>query len=96
MLPVRLHPEAEDDFCKALQWYHDQSPEAARHFSDAVDSALIKIAENPEAYAKMGKKFRAFVLHDFPYYLVYEVAEAEIVVMAVAHGSRRKFWKHRK
>ena len=96
MPPVRHHPEAEEDFCKALQWYHEQSPEAARQFSDAVEAALVKIAENPEAYAKMGNKFRFFTRHDFPYYLVYEVAETEIVVMAVAHGSRRKFWKHRK
>ena len=56
---------------------------------DAVEDAVDKILENPEAYQLVGDEVRHKLLMRFPYSLLYVVEPDRIRVVAVAHQKRR-------
>jgi plasmid stabilization system protein ParE len=95
--PLRLHPEAEQEYLAALAWYRERSPTAAKQFQNAVKQAGRTIQRAPQRWPFYFGDFRRYALHQFPFSLIYREMIAEVVVFAVAHGSRRPgYWKDRK
>ena len=93
----RFHRLAGEEYRKARRWYSTQaSAEVARRFRDEVDSALRRIADHPETWPIYLGEFRWIRLRRFPYLLVFITLESEVVVVAVAHASRRPgYWRRR-
>jgi plasmid stabilization system protein ParE len=93
---LRLHPEAEQEYLAALDWYRDRSPTAALQFQNAVRHAGQTIQEAPHRWPIYFGNFRKYTLRQFPFSLIYQEMVSEIVVFAIAHGSRRPgYWKDR-
>jgi plasmid stabilization system protein ParE len=90
MASVRLLRRAEADLETAVAWYESYSSRAARRFENAVNSALQRIAAHPEIYALVDDRHRLCPVRRSRYFLVYrfDPATDEVVVVAVAHGSR--------
>jgi plasmid stabilization system protein ParE len=94
--PVRFHREAEQEYLSALAWYKERSPSAAFDFEDGFQSAVSAIAEAPERWPVHLSRCRRYVLHQFPFSIVYRILEDEVYVLAVAHGHRRPgYWRKR-
>jgi plasmid stabilization system protein ParE len=94
---LRLHPEAEKEYLAALAWYRERSPAAARQFQNAMARAGRTIQRAPQRWPFHFGDFRKYTLHQFPFSLIYREMTTEIVVFAVAHGSRKPgYWKNRK
>jgi toxin ParE1/3/4 len=103
-VPIRaitLHDEAAADYDSAFDWYLDHSATAAVRFDQAVERALTEIAQAPQRWPRGSHGTRRFLLHGFPYLLIYheiyqETNVATIQILAVAHTSRRpSYWKER-
>lgn len=93
---VSLHPAARAELLEAEDWYLHRSPTAAREFVREVDRAVARIMEAPQRYPVTRYGRRRFVLLEFPFDLVYRIAEHEIEIIAVAHHSRRPgYWRAR-
>ncbi|MGA2035579.1 MAG: type II toxin-antitoxin system RelE/ParE family toxin [Thermoguttaceae bacterium] len=96
MLRVEYLLGARRDFDESFDWYAARSPVAALRFARAVDLALTDIAGNPEQFAVVDDVHRQCPLKRFPFRIVYRVANERIVVVALAHASRRPgYWKDR-
>ena len=96
MPDVIFVPAAQAEYDHAVQWYHGRSPAAAISFEVAVERALAAIAASPEGWATVGKVHRRYLVDGFPYSIVYRATASAIIVVAVAHGSRRPgYWKRR-
>lgn len=94
--PVRFHPEAEQEYLSSLAWYNDRSPDAAFDFESEFQRAVSTIAEAPERWPVYFSRCRRYVLHQFPFSIVYRNLEEEVFVLAVAHGHRRPgYWRER-
>jgi plasmid stabilization system protein ParE len=94
--PVRFHPEAEQEYLSSLSWYKERSDTAALDFEEELQQALSAIAESPDRWPVYFSRFRRYVLHQFPFSIVYRDFSQEVLVLAVAHGHRRPgYWRKR-
>ena len=92
----RQLPEAETEIEEALAWYAERSPDAAVNLLGALRDARLHISAFPLAASRISGMLFRFVLHKYPYDLVYRLGAHEIVVVALAHHSRRPgYWKGR-
>lgn len=72
---------------------HDRLGEA---FLDDIQYAIDTVREHPQLGAEIAYGFRRMLVRRFPFSVIYFVEGDEIVVVAVAHHSRRpEYWKGR-
>jgi ParE toxin of type II toxin-antitoxin system, parDE len=96
-LSVKLHPEAQIEYLEALRWYREQSLVAAHRFETEFNTAIGTIRAAPERWAEYFDGSRRFLLHRFPFGIIYESSLGFIFVIAVAHVRRRPgYWKDRR
>jgi toxin ParE1/3/4 len=94
--PVRFHPQADHEYLSSLAWYKDRSLDAALDFESEFQRAVSAISEAPERWPVYFSPCRRYVLHQFPFSIVYRNLEEEVLVLAVAHGHRRPgYWRKR-
>ena len=93
---VDFHPEAVAEAQAANRWYREKSPSAAHAYVAELDLAVAPIAENPEMWPPYVHGTRRYILHRFPFYLVYRETSGRIEIIPVAHGRRKPgYWKNR-
>ncbi len=93
---VEFHPEAAAEFDAAVDWYRENSQQAAEDFLREVDNAIENVASNPFMWADYLHGTRRYVLRHFPYLVVYLLHEARVTIVAIAHGRRRPgYWSKR-
>jgi plasmid stabilization system protein ParE len=95
-LELRLHPLAADEAQKARNWYRERSPVAAGEFLRELDAAMLAISEAPSRWPRVYEKYRRYLMHKFPFSVVYIHRSEFAEVLAVAHHRRRPgYWKNR-
>jgi plasmid stabilization system protein ParE len=87
-LPIRLLPEARDEFDAAADWYEQRRPGLGVDFVARVRETLNRIAANPRLHAAVYGDVRKATVQKFPYVVLYREEAAEVVVIAVFHTSR--------
>ncbi len=96
MPEVRWLPEAEADYEEGYEWYFVQSERAAEGLERAVDHAIGRISSRPEMYPFCDAQHQFATMKPYPYRIMYRVSSDEIIVVALAHGSRLPgFWRTR-
>jgi plasmid stabilization system protein ParE len=92
----RFDPQAWSELEAADDWYRQRNPEASVRFLAAVYDALETIAERPQRWPQYVHGTRRFVLHRFPFSIVYLDEPAEVSILAIAHSKRKPgYWKDR-
>ena len=98
---LRVLFAAEEEATRAACWYEDQLPGLGDEFLVEIKFILEKIEKSPQQFGlletlKSNRDIRRHVLRRFPFMVIYEICEKEIVVLAVAHTSRKpNYWKQR-
>lgn len=95
-----FRPEVEQDVTEAAAWYDAQQAGLGEEFREEVIQVFDTLAVNPLLYSRRhpGKDIRWRYPDRFPYRVVYEVREAEqvVVVAAVLHAARHdRHWQRR-
>lgn len=94
--PVRFLSAAELEYAATTNWYLERSEAAAAQFVEEVQHALEKIAAAPGRWPPAKYGTRRFLLHRFPFSVVYRELPDVIQIVAVAHCHRRPgYWKER-
>ena len=93
---VEYFPEASRELEDALDWYLQRSQQAAEAFLREVDRALAVIAGGPTIWPRFEAGTRRYLLHRFPYNIIYRETGVGIEVVAVAHQKRRPRYWHRR
>lgn len=102
MKPVKIGKEAAEEFVEAAAWYESEQEGLGERFIDAFEHALQLLAEkNPPLTPVDGKAglkgARKLILHKFPFSLIVHELPESIVVVALAHHSRKPgYWRSRK
>jgi plasmid stabilization system protein ParE len=93
---VRVHPLAADEASAAYAWYFARHPTVADGFRLELDAAIENIAEAPKRWLRVHERFRRYVLHRYPFSVVYLERADFIEVIAVAHHRRKPgYWTKR-
>ncbi|MCU0727227.1 MAG: type II toxin-antitoxin system RelE/ParE family toxin [Planctomycetes bacterium] len=93
---ILFHPEAVEEARAARLWYGERNEDAAVAFMTELDRAVGAVRAEPSAWPPCLAGTRRHVLRRFPYSLIYRKTGSTIVVVAVAHASRRPgYWRGR-
>ena len=101
MRRIRILEEAGEEAIEAAAWYERERPGLGIEFDQAVNVVLDLLEDEIVPLAKMpgdagGKGAKRLVLKRFPYDIVVCELPEEIVVVAIAHQSRRpRYWRNR-
>ena len=98
MLPVNVHPEAYDDLESARSWYEEKTQNLGIDFLKEIDYAIDTIQKSPITWAwyDKSKNVRRFLVHRFPFAVIYRINPANIQIIAVMHLHRHPdYWKRR-
>lgn len=96
MRSVEFHPEAQDEFISAAQFYEHETEGLGREFIATVQRAYERLSESPASGAPFGRKLRRLLVPTFPYGLLYRVEPERIYIIAVTHLHRRPgYWRSR-
>lgn len=87
-LRVRVTPAAEADLDEIVAWYDAAGPGLGERFLRAVEDRFAFIAEWPDGSPRVHRHLRRIWLVRFPYGLLYERAEDEVVVLGCFHVRR--------
>ena len=91
----RFHPEARQDFREAIRWYRSRSPSVAAEFRETVSDVIRRVVKAPQRWPKYLHGTRRFVLHRFPFSIIY-LDDDVLSIVAVAHSKRKPgYWKAR-
>ena len=95
-LPLVFHPEAEEEYLTSLDWYRGRSLNAANNFEKEFQQSITIIEKAPQRWPDYFLQCRRYILHQFPFSVVYRVYPSQILAVAVAHAHRRPgYWKRR-
>ena len=93
---LEVHPDAVMEAREAVRWYRARSEVIADAFIDEIDHAIGQIDEAPDRWPPYIRGTRRYLLHRFPFYVVYRRRDSTIQIIAVAHGHRKPgYWKPR-
>jgi toxin ParE1/3/4 len=94
---IKFNEGATAELEEALNWYGARSEVAESRFAREVDKSLAKVLAAPERFLKVSAQHRACSVVDFPYQIIYRVVGDVLVIVAIAHSSRRPgYWKRRR
>jgi toxin ParE1/3/4 len=94
---IRFARGAQADLEDAARWYADRSQQAFNRLLSAVEHALSLAIEFPDAWPRLSDgEERRIPLRRTPYSLVYRTETRLIIILAIAHSSRRPgYWRSR-
>ena len=101
-MTVRILPEAESELFATVAWYEDHEEGVGLRFLAAYEKVLDTLQQRADSSAhweteSSDRDIRRLRLRRFPYLVIYELIAESILVLAVAHTSRRPdYWIDRR
>lgn len=95
-MPYEFHPEARLETQGTGRWYADRDLETADRFYLELTEAISSVTTIPDTWPAYLHGTRRYLLHRFPYSLIYREKEATIQIVALAHHRRKPgYWSKR-
>jgi plasmid stabilization system protein ParE len=93
MTPVRYHQAAEEELLNEIGYFELRVAGLGRRFYAEVRRAENLIAQFPESAREVLPGIRKHTLRKFPFSLIYSLEKDGLLILAVAHHSRRPgYW----
>ncbi|VAW41471.1 hypothetical protein MNBD_GAMMA01-1713 [hydrothermal vent metagenome] len=92
-----FHPEAEEEFNAAIEYYEEIEPGLGYDFAIEVHSTIQRSVDFPNAWAVLDGEIRRSLVRRFPYGVLYSKEKEGLFIVAVMNLHRDPdYWKHRK
>ena len=98
MLRIEIHPDVYSELEISRAWYGEKATNLGKEFLDEIDRALKVIEEAPAMWPWYDKEegVRRFLVHRFPYAILYRTTSTVIQIIAAMHLRRHPdYWKSR-
>ncbi len=93
---VEFHPDALAELERAKAWYEGQRPGLGESFFQEIRTAISRIREAPKTWPDYRQGTRRFLVHRFPFAIIYIQQSVGLFVIAVMHLKRRPgYWQSR-
>ena len=95
-LPLEFHPDAFGELEQAKRWYDRQRQGLGEAFFQEISAAIAHIQESPYTWPEFRQGTRRFLIHRFPFAVIYSHSGNNVLVVAVMHLKRRPdYWRSR-
>jgi plasmid stabilization system protein ParE len=95
-MKVELHPKALTEYEEAAHYYARHQQGLDLRFINGEEKAMRAIGANPFQSPRIDEDVRRHLVRGFPFSLIYTLEPDYVLVIAVAHCSRRPgYWKGR-
>ncbi len=95
-MELKFHPDIRLELSSSYDWYESKAAGLGDDLLEALGAAFNSIREMPLSWPVLGKGFRRFLLHRFPFGVIYKVMEDSVFIVAVMHTSRKPdYWEDR-
>jgi len=96
MAEYRLVREAEEELLSGVRFYNSQYPGFGAEFAREIQRLCRLIVESPDAGPEIRPNIRRRLVRRFPYSILYTMQGVDVVVLAIAHQSRKPgYWESR-
>jgi len=84
---------ALNEFIDAIDFYDLELPGLGNVFKNEIEKSVRRIYEYPTAWPNLTKDIRKYVLHKFPYKILYSIEQDYIYIIAISHQHRKpNYW----
>ena len=96
MKPHVFHPEAEEEYTQAIQYYAAVTPELGGRFCDEIERLIEEVRRQPDRFFRFSPPARRALARKFPYSVIYLDEPDRVWIVAVMHAKRRPgYWQKR-
>jgi plasmid stabilization system protein ParE len=95
MYHLKIRARAVRMMQESYEWYEGEQAGLGEAFLSSLDEAYVKLATHPEYFSIIEKQYRQIKLSRFPYVVVYEIIQDQVIVFALFHTSRNPVSKLR-
>jgi plasmid stabilization system protein ParE len=96
-MTYRFLTEAREELFESARYYEGKEPGLGIRFREEVVSLIEQATATPLLWRERSDGYRRINCRVFPFYIAYFLEGDELIIAAVAHGSRRPdYWKGRK
>lgn len=78
-----IQQEAEQEIDIAYNYYESKQEDLGERFLDSLDNCFNSITKQPKIFQKVYKKQRQAIVRTFPFVILYQLSDNEIIVYAV-------------
>ena len=90
MKPHLFHPEADEEYVQAVQYYADIAIELGWRFHDEMERLIREACADLERFWKFSPPGRRHLSGDFPYTIVFMEKPEHVWIVALMHMKRRR------
>ena len=95
-MTIRFLDVAQQELDEAIAYFNTESPGLGDDFLNEILEALDRIGRHPNAWHPCSGRTRRCLLRRFPYGVIYQEVEEEILVIAIACLHRQpEYWQKR-
>ena len=96
MIEITILDEAERELVEAISYYESKGPGLGLDFLSEVQSGLATVRNLPTLWPLRKDGTRRYLVHRFPYLVIYIYQENHIWAIVFAHCKRKPgYWKER-
>lgn len=85
MFNLIIKPAVYEMLDNSYWWYEQQLPGLGERLLKEVDTCFDKLIRTPFYYSILDNNYRQIILKYFPYKIVFEILEEDVVVYAFFH-----------
>lgn len=93
-MKVEITEEAKQDLFDALEYYEFEQAGLGVRLRDEFAKVSVSIGTNPLLWRERPEGYRRVNLPVFPYYIAFVIRKDSVVIVALAHGSRKPGYWH--
>lgn len=91
-----FHPEADEEYAQAADYYARIDPKLGKRFYDQIEGLILDIRCQPERFRLFDPPIRRHFSKVFPYAVLYVEQLERVLIIAVMHMKRRPgYWRKR-
>lgn len=84
---------AQQEFNDAKEFYEIKQAGLGVRFEKEIRNAILRIRQFPSAWPIERCEVRRYLIHKFPYKILYSIQQDNIVILAFAHQHRKPdYW----
>jgi plasmid stabilization system protein ParE len=98
VLNIDVHPDVYKELEDSRSWYEEHAENLGTEFLDEIDRAVDAIQNAPTVWPWYDEQHhvRRFLVHRFPYAIIYRVTSSVVQIIGVMHLRRHPdYWKER-
>ena len=90
---IRIAKIAQQEFEDAKEFYEMGQAGLGNRFEDEVKNSFLRIQQYPTAWPIERDEVRHYLLHKFPFKILYSIQDNDLIVLAIAHQHRKpNYW----